>query len=513
MERARYLRMYDLHSWTGAVFGLIVFAVSFTGCLALFYDELQTWEDPARRIELNSGFAPIHETYSGWIAEELGENELSFNRLDFPIHEKPYFNGYLQFNDENGKLQIREKRWHPNTGEVIPYRGEGVALWLKDFHRDLMWPDNLGGRQIGRGLVGFVGIFMLFSIITGVLAHKKIIKNMFSLRYLRSIRLKWQDTHTILGIWGLPFSTMIAFTGAFLGVVVILAPVIALLAMRGDQEALIEKVLGTPTEPAGIVAEMYPLDKVAKIKEPDSGYPAEWVNVRNWGDQNAEYDVFFKSDKELRQVDSIMISGTTGERMSGQFEKLSTPNHIINAMSPLHYGTYGGIWLKILYLVLGLLMSVMTAMGMMLWIERRKYGGQGEDNPKKYTRFSHLFTGVMVGLPVASAALFYHEVFYFGKEEFRIVSTGQTYFIVWALAVIYAFIRNQDYKATKELLMLTGVMFAGVPLLDLYASNRFFLPSLFEVSNAAAFANLAILITGFVSIMTAIKIPSQRFGR
>ena len=59
MEKSRYLRIYDLHSWSGIVLGLFVFIVSFTGCLALFDHELKSWEDPAKRLSIAQESAEI----------------------------------------------------------------------------------------------------------------------------------------------------------------------------------------------------------------------------------------------------------------------------------------------------------------------------------------------------------------------------------------------------------------------------------------------------------------------
>ncbi|MEO0612460.1 MAG: PepSY-associated TM helix domain-containing protein, partial [Pseudomonadota bacterium] len=52
MNRERHLRNYDLHSWSGIALGLVIYAVCFTGCFALFRYELSPWEDPAKRLSV-----------------------------------------------------------------------------------------------------------------------------------------------------------------------------------------------------------------------------------------------------------------------------------------------------------------------------------------------------------------------------------------------------------------------------------------------------------------------------
>ncbi|MEM8703329.1 MAG: PepSY-associated TM helix domain-containing protein, partial [Pseudomonadota bacterium] len=78
-----------------------------------------------------------------------------------------------------------------------------------------------------RILVGLVGIAFLLLILTGIVAHTKFTKELFTLRYLKSVRLKWQDSHKVMGLWTSPFAAMIALTGAFLGVIALLLPLLA----------------------------------------------------------------------------------------------------------------------------------------------------------------------------------------------------------------------------------------------------------------------------------------------
>ena len=50
LAKDRYLRLYDLHSWMGILFGFFIYVVAFTGTVALFYEEIKPWEDPSKRL-------------------------------------------------------------------------------------------------------------------------------------------------------------------------------------------------------------------------------------------------------------------------------------------------------------------------------------------------------------------------------------------------------------------------------------------------------------------------------
>ena len=51
-------RLYAVHSWSGILFGLLLYAVSFSGVTALFHDELFQWERPEVRQGANPSSSP-----------------------------------------------------------------------------------------------------------------------------------------------------------------------------------------------------------------------------------------------------------------------------------------------------------------------------------------------------------------------------------------------------------------------------------------------------------------------
>lgn len=512
MDRARYTRNYDLHSWTGVTLGLFVFVVSFSGCIALFYHELLAWEDPAKRIELTQAPAPINETLTAWVDDLEREGEIEFMNISFPTVYEPYYRVFGHVHAQDGSHEDHSARWHPQTLDLLPQREEGMARWLYDFHRDLMWPAELGGRTIGRALVGVAGVILMLSIITGVIAHTKIREELFSLRYLRSVRLKWQDTHKVLGLWGLPFYAMIAFTGAFLGIVALLAPITAVLAFKGDQEALIDAVLGEPPAAVGVAAPMLSMDDIVGMRHPGSGHKPLYVITHNWGDQAAVFDVYFEPDTELKIVEGISISGVTGEPVHNPAAAVDTPaNRVIAAVTPLHYGTFGGIALKGLYFVLGLALCVITALGLMMWIERRLHGKEGKRSKRFYRGLSRLNVGVCMGVVVASAGLFVHNVLYAGSESSRLVWTGWTYFGIWFAAIAYAFARKDEYRATVELMAGAGVTLIVAALLNGAATGHPIWQG-FSVDGhgPTAWIDITLLGLGALAIALAALLPKQR---
>ncbi|MEM1193785.1 MAG: PepSY-associated TM helix domain-containing protein [Pseudomonadota bacterium] len=524
MNRERHLRNYDLHSWSGIALGLIVYVVVFTGCFALFRFELQPWEDPAKRLPFVENPIEINAPFTHWVEENAFGQPVDFARITYPTPLAPYFTGGMtvpmptegEIRDGDAPHGFITQRWDPKTGDRLPARGAGLVEWLLDFHRDLMWPQGLGGRTVGRTLVGVVGIILMLSILSGVIAHTKIFQELFTLRYFRSVRLKWQDTHKVVGLWGLPFFAMISFTGAVLGVVAILAPIVALLTFKGDQEALFAAVIGAPVEAVGIEAPMLSVDKLAELREPNSGKPVSFIVMNNWRDQNARFDIYFPTDTELPLYEGYQIDGVTGERIvDSQFENLTLANAFVNAVSPLHYGNFGGkglgsFALKSVYFLLGLALAVITAFGLMMWVERRLHGNVGKRSEPIYRAIGHLTAGVCMGLPLATAAIFYLDKLYFGVEASRLYWTGVTYFVVWGAGLAYAFYRRNDYLVTRELLLLSGILFAGLPFLNAFATGTSLLTIFTAGNRVAQYVDIVLMLSGLATLWVALLLPKQR---
>lgn len=368
MEQNRHKRLYNLHSWTGLTLGLLIFIVSFTGCIALFDMEIRSWEDPAQRIALTENQLEITPLFDEFVGEALETGRVTDISLRYPQKHEPYFSAFARIDiaAKDGEKRSRKnikRRWHPVTGAVLAERGNGLSHWLLDIHRRFMLPTN-----IGRSLVGIIGLALMLSILTGVVIHSKLLREMFTMRLTRSVRLKWQDMHKVLGLWGLPFFSMIAFTGAFLGIITLLGPIVALIAFKGDQEALIDAVIGVPPEAHDVQAQMLSADELRQIRHPSSGKTPALISMANYGDTAAQFTLYYTAAHELSRFDLAKVNGATGAILPLDMQTRRTAaTRISNALTPLHYGTYGGFPLKVLYFVLGLALCLITALGLMLW--------------------------------------------------------------------------------------------------------------------------------------------------
>ncbi|MEM9172349.1 MAG: PepSY-associated TM helix domain-containing protein [Pseudomonadota bacterium] len=513
MDRDRRVRVYDAHSWTGISLGIILFVVCFTGSLAMFDHEIQSWEDPARRLAPTDNPIPVQPLMSQFM-DEFGEPEaITFVGMTYPSAYEPYYQGRVNVRTEDG-FDFHSRKWDPATGEVLPSRGDGLSTWILDFHRDLMWPTALGGRTVGGGLVGIFGIVMMLSIITGILTHKKILKEFFQFRVDKSVRVKWKDAHNFLGVWTLPFSIVMAFTGAWLGVVALMLPATGALVFKGNAEQVIETIQGPPIERTGVAATMISLDEIADRPHSDSGAMPVSVFISRWGDETAEYAVNYLPDTELMYYEQEKISGVTGALLPlTGLDAPSPETRVVAAVSPLHYGTYGGISLKFLYFLLGIGLSAMVALGNMVWVERRANSSEGKRSPQFYERLARLTVGGCLGVVLASVAIFYADVYYTGDEQTRIVYIGQWYFAVWFAVLTYAMLIRNSYQSTRHILAATGVGLLGLPIVSAMQAGEMPWHTLAAGHAASPFVDLTLFVLGIICLAVTWKLPKERKAR
>ena len=506
MQRERLTRLYDLHAWIGVITGLFIFIVSFSGSVALFGDEISTWEDPVTRLQVSDQPIEITPLLDSFVNEVTANGQLTSLSLRYPTIHTPYYHGFANIKSDQETV-LHTRRWNSHTGEIIPERGEGLAHWLVEFHAELMLPN----RTLGRSLVGVAGVLLLLSIITGILTHQKIIKELFSWRMNKTMRVRWKDTHNVIGIWGLPFHTMIAFTGAFLGIVALLVPLIGVTAFKGDQGAVMRAVNGEPTVASGISAPMFSLTQAqGKVREATQREPY-FVLIKHWQDQNAEYEVFYPPEKELVRFAHIEMSGVTGEMSAPIISPLpSVAGRIAASLTPLHYATYGGITLKLLYFVLGITLCIVIATGLTLWIERRLHGNLGKRSPRYYQTLSRLISGATSGMVLSSIALFYVDRLIDVAPTQRLTWIGSSYFLIWAFAIVYALFRDNSYRTNKHLLGLSALALIGLPVLDYLTSQAHIISQWQQQHIAAASTNLIAFVVGVILLIALSRLPNQR---
>lgn len=352
--------LYALHSWAGITTGLLMFIVCFSGAVVVFKHEIDRWANPtlstlprsAKPAGVDAVVASVRDRYIG-------------ARLEFIVLPNDVNPNYFVFIREAGseegaaraKLVARS-----DTGEVVGKVDSQLGQFVRNLHVFLFF----GPRWI----VGFLGAAMLVLIGTGIFIHRKILAELFTLRWGRSFRLITSDLHRAAGIWGLLFHIVIAFTGAWLG----LAPVFtqgyafAVGAAPSEEQALNKAVNKAPAPMQSVDALLIESARLIPGFEPTS------VSLQRFGRSDAVVSVSGGLADHLAANARIAFSGADGAvKFKQDPRERGFWSQFNGLMEPLHFGDFGGVVLKWLYFILGLSPALLSLSGTLIWIDRRKH--------------------------------------------------------------------------------------------------------------------------------------------
>lgn len=378
------------HSALGLAFAVLIYVVCLTGTLAVFAYELQRWEQPDAPV-IDRPLVPevigaaVRAGYAQAIADKsdhdmfvLGPGSIT-PRLVVNYHDHETNVEGHWISDADGKLVTRVK---------APF-----TEFLTRLHINLHLP-----RSWGMFLVGLTGVTLLSSLVSGLLAHPRIFKDAFALRWGGSRRLQEADLHNRLGIWGLPFHIAVSLTGALLGLSTLIVGVLALAAYDGDSGKAFEAILG-PRASADETASPLP-DVAAMIRHVQATKPdAAFVSLRleHIGKAGQVVHLGMRSPGHLALSEAYYFKGDGTPLGIGGLESGSIGQQILGALQPLHFGWFGGMPVKIAYGILGLALTVLTHTGVTIWLARRR------DKGRPAPRWERIWVAAVWGQPLALA--------------------------------------------------------------------------------------------------------------
>ncbi|MEM7501585.1 MAG: PepSY-associated TM helix domain-containing protein [Pseudomonadota bacterium] len=524
MQRTTTKRFYIIHSWMGALTAILIFVLAVTGAASVFgRPELKIWANEPIHHPVEHSSAAIEKLVRDRAdevpAEYLGEVVVLFPGVRRSSNVVVYFENESEREDGTVRHHIIRFDHDPSTLEFKGRReGEALELFETDrkdmadflikFHADLHLGDPWGLL-----LTGLLGLTLFASTVTGVITHRKILKEAFTFRPFRSLRLLFTDSHKVLGVWGLLFHGTIGFTGAFLGLaVVILFPAAAYVSMGGDTEALVEKYLplGAP-ERSGITAELRLADVLDDARSRGTG-PILAANLLEADDRNGVILVNTLAGEDLvGQTLRYRIEGTVLEESYTTFSRVGgAAGSILDAMFPLHFGNFAGIWVKFLWFFLGLSTAFLSVSGMMIWIERRVHGSAGEMSVIAYRRISRFTVGACAGVVIATVSLFHAQLLLDASAQTAGFWIGTVFFGSWIACIVWSMLRTNEYRSTKELIGIAGFLCIAVPPLNASITGNHLLNAWRDGHVVTGAVDLTLLLLGLAMLAVAVRLPAQR---
>ncbi|MBB4860496.1 putative iron-regulated membrane protein [Novosphingobium chloroacetimidivorans] len=367
------------HAAIGLLASALLYLVCLTGTVCVFYPELQRLEQrDAPEMERISPTA-VQRGVEAVLASERGKPLTTHLYVHMPVEDLPR----TTITTDSQAVHLRE------DGSVA---GPEEIAW-SDFLVALHYTLNLPGL-VGLTVVGALGAMILTLTITGVVAHPRIFRDAFALRARDRNGVGLADWHNRLSVWTLPFSTAIALTGAVIGLGSLTAWGLASLFEKSKVEDVYAPLFGEEGKPdarrsgapdvAAVIA--------AFTRDHPEARPT-YVTIHEPLTEGQEVQVSAKYARRLIFGETYRYDARGSFLGKAGLSDGKLGQQASASVYGLHFGDYGGLPVKLAYLLFGAALSAICATGVYIWLGKRRR--RGHDEP----RLLRLWDSVVWGSP------------------------------------------------------------------------------------------------------------------
>ena len=519
LSQDRAKTLLAIHGWSGVLLGLLLYAVILTGVISVFADEIGDWASPLEKepvaafpVGLDAKLRELAGTVDPEFLEDIslfphtGGRIQTFFHHHVPVEGEPQPQDFgVEFDLHPETLAVMERR--EGFGEDIAARNGSNALsaFLVELHVSLHIPDPWGFL-----VTGILGLAMMVAAVTGLLVHRHLLKELFTIRRFREALLARRDAHVIAATWNLPFAFILAFTGSFFSFASSVGiPAMAMVAFGGDQVALIETIVGEPPKENTTPATLGNLDAMLADARTRANTEPAFVSMEHYGRADARVTVFTRpAEGELRSH-NLVYDGPTGnfiQEKPGLGLVPSAGGALADLMGPLHFGNFAGVLSKAVWFALGFASCYVALTGMLLWTTRRAA-------VPAWRRMAQATMWMGFGLPLSLAAAPFG---YFIGRAMGIVELEPPMVIAFigaaVLAAIFTLLVHDADKLRRVLLGATGVALVLLPLLRLMTGGPGWMTALDGGLLIVPSFDLAVLLGGALCTLSAIRKSTHAVG-
>lgn len=357
--------LWKIHHWAGLYTGIVIGILCFTGAVAVFIPEIDGWIQRNYYSVSASSFAtpPLPKIDSALAEAKKQYPKMSGLLIDMP--DKP--GGIATFSfavkgKDKASTQIYSLFVDPVQDKILGSRDRqnSLANYLRQMHVRLY--EGFWGRQ----LVGLAGIAFVVVTITGFLIYGNFMKKQpYPKIRKKNTRILMADWHKVLGISALAFNFVIACSGAWLG---ILPKLMQWFDVKAPNDFKAEVIMDKK-EDANITVHWDKVFNVVKQEFPDlkPGY------MRASEDGSGTIEIHGSIDGQIyeRNINSLVISKTSYKPLfKFNISQASFSDKLYSVQEALHFGDFGGLGLKILYAILGLISAFLSISGFVVYLYR-----------------------------------------------------------------------------------------------------------------------------------------------
>lgn len=499
-----------VHGWSAIALGFLLYAVVITGTITVFANEIGHWSigrgeavsvfDQPVDAHIRKAIASVDAKYR----DDLNVVASPLGNLRAWIHTREKRDTgniedrgvVIEIDQSTGQEIVRREGW---AGEVLAEPATALERFLVDVHVRLHLP-----HPWGLILTGILGLAMMAAAVSGLLMHRHLVKDSFTLRRHKETLVAARDEHSVAGTWGLPFAFLLALTGAFFSFALSIGlPVMSFVAFGGNQEKLIAAVAGTPPVEDKRPARMADLDAIIREARVRASGEVRRLEISHYGRMDARATVRLAPAKGALQPATLVFSAA-----DGSFEKAkpslgtspSLGSTLFSIIAPLHFGNFGGVVSKLVWLALGFASCFLIATGMTLWLKRR-----AEDT--RWRVFGYVNATVIYGLPIGLVASAYGFLLIYPAHA--AITAPPVAFLIGAAATIgYAVFtvrRSPAPQLDANLMRSLGVLLMGLPVVRILAGGMFWPSAITNGAYETVAVDFVLLLVAVICLRLARK--------
>lgn len=512
--RADIIRIYKtLHTWTGLIAGMALFICFFAGAMTMFKGTLDRWATPPQEQRAwVSG-----EQWPALIEQTLATQPDAASGFALNLQPGENVAAPLVW-DANPERSLHDPQepWGATLTadgqlEVFPYQASPMARLVDMLHQTAGIPGE-GHHLFGVYVMGAIAAVYALALVSGlVVLLPTLVKDFLALRRGKNLKRFWLDAHNAIGITSLPFHLVIALT------VIVFAfhdQLYGALSVTtyGDR-SLFERP-AAKDRPMETVAEnlLPPQTLLANLRQSAPDFEPREIQYLDPLGARAEVRIAGENhDHMVRGADRgfAAMDPYTGELGGNEY----LPGHenpwtdIIITFFGLHFGSYGGPFMRWVYFFMGLAGAFLFYSGNLLWVETRRRKQRRNAGPVTQKRATRLMASATVGVcwgSVAGVAVSMVAGKWLSGRFSADTVYMSAYYLTFLAAVGWAFWQGPGRSAVS-LIRFAGLACLATPLTALLAWLVPSVPAWVHLSPVTLAVDMTALVMGILLLVMAAR--------
>jgi uncharacterized iron-regulated membrane protein len=372
MTSIRTIRRWaDLHKWSSLACTAFLLLICVTGLPLVFGHEIDDWLDPdPPHADLPAGTPNVSVDRLVATARGLFPGEIITSV--FVDDDEPHAVVALAPSWEESRANPRSNHFvmfDSRTGQILKQsdppgqRKRSLIAVLRRLHIDMF------AGLTGALFMGVMGLAFVVSLVSGVVLYGPIMRRLDfgTVRLWRPARIRWLDLHNLLGIVTLAWALTVGLTGIMNE---LSRPLFALWQQTVVRDLVAPWKAHEPPRQDELVSLQAAFD-TAKAALPGMVVLMLVLPGSELGSPH-HFLIWAKGESQLtaRLFSPVLVDAKTGELTA----VVEMPWYLrtLQVSRPLHFGDYGGLPLKVIWLMLDLFTIVVLASGLYLWLSRRR---------------------------------------------------------------------------------------------------------------------------------------------